>query len=401
MELHERLKQKFSVLFTYLDERQRRIAAAVEARCLGHGGITAVAQATGMSRPSIHKGLGELTQRRPGVPLGRSRKTGAGRKPLRKSDPKIVEELDRLVDPDTRGDPMSPLRWTCKSTRQLAQTLTATGHPISHRVAGKLLGSMGYSLQANVKTKEGTSHPDRDAQFRYINEQVRRFLADGLPVISVDTKKKELIGEFRNRGVEWQPQGKPESVQVHDFGKEKGIPHGVYDVGKNLGWVTVGCDHDTASFAVASIRRWWLAMGRELYPGATKLLICADGGGSNGYRLRLWKLELQKFADEMGLAVTVCHLPPGTSKWNKIEHRLFSHISMNWRGRPLTSHEVVVELIAATTTKSGLRVRAALDRDQYPTGVVVSDEQLAKLSLWRHSFHGEWNYDLSARPAKT
>lgn len=401
MEFHERLKQKFSVLFTYLDERQRRIAAAVEARSLGHGGITAVAQATGMSRPSIHKGLGELTQRKPGVPLGRSRKTGAGRKPLRKSDPKIVEELDRLVDPDTRGDPMSPLRWTCKSTRQLAQTLTATGHPISHRVAGKLLGSMGYSLQANVKTKEGTSHPDRDAQFRYINDQVRRFLADGLPVISVDTKKKELIGEFRNRGVEWQPQGEPEPVQVHDFGREKGIPHGVYDVGKNLGWVTVGCDHDTASFAVASIRRWWLAMGRELYPGAPKLLICADGGGSNGYRLRLWKLELQKFADAMGLAVTVCHLPPGTSKWNKIEHRLFSHISMNWRGRPLTSHEVVVELIAATTTKSGLRVRAALDRDQYPTGVEVSDEQLAKLSLRRHSFHGEWNYDLSARPAKT
>jgi hypothetical protein len=401
MELHERLKQKFSVLFTYLDERQRRIAAAVEARSLGHCGITAVAQATGMSRPSIHKGLGELTQRKPGVPLGRSRKTGAGRKPLRKSDPKIVEEVDRLVDPDTRGDPMSPLRWTCKSTRQLAQTLTATGHPISHRVVGKLLGWMGYSLQANVKTKEGTSHPDRDAQFRYINEQVRRFLADQLPVISVDTKKKELIGEFRNRGVEWQPQGEPEPVQVHDFGKEKGIPHGVYDVGKNLGWVTVGCDHDTASFAVASIRRWWLAMGRELYPGATKLLICADGGGSNGYRLRLWKLELQKFADEMGLAVTVCHLPPGTSKWNKIEHRLFSHISMNWRGRPLTSHEVVVELIAATTTKSGLRVRAALDRDQYPTGVEVSNEQLAKLSLRRHSFHGEWNYDLSARPAET
>jgi len=401
MELHERLKQKFSGLFTYLDERQRRIAAAVEARSLGHGGITAVAQATGMSRPSIHKGLGELTQRKPGVPLGRSRKAGAGRKPLRKSDPKIVEELDRLVDPDTRGDPMSPLRWTCKSTRQLAQTLTATGHPISHRVVGKLLGSMGYSLQANVKTKEGTSHPDRDAQFRYINAQVRRFLADGLPVISVDTKKKELIGEFLNRGVEWQPQGEPEPVQVHDFGKEKGIPHGVYDVGKNLGWVTVGCDHDTASFAVASIRRWWLAMARELYPGATKLLICADGGGSNGYRLRLWKLELQKFADEMGLAVTVCHLPPGTSKWNKIEHRLFSHISMNWRGRPLTSHEVVVELIAATTTTSGLRVRAALDRDQYPTGVEVSDEQLAKLSLRRHSFHGEWNYELSARPVKT
>jgi hypothetical protein len=401
MELHERLKQKFSVLFTYLDERQRRIAAAAEARSLGHGGITAVAQATGMSRPSIHKGLGELTQHKPGVPLGRSRRVGAGRKPLRQSDPKIVEELDRLVDPDTRGDPMSPLRWTCKSTRQLAKALTATGHPVSHRVVGEMLGTMGYSLQANVKTKEGTSHPDRDAQFRYINEHVRGFLAQGLPVISVDTKKKELIGEYLNRGVEWQPQGEPAPVQVHDFGKQKGIPHGVYDVGKNLGWVTVGCDHDTASFAVASIRRWWLAMARELYPGAGQLLICADGGGSNGYRLRLWKLELQQFADAMGLAVTVCHLPPGTSKWNKIEHRLFSHISMNWRGRPLTSHEVVVELIAATTTRSGLRVRAALDRDQYPIGVEVSDEQIAKLSLRRHSFHGEWNYDLLARPANT
>ena len=401
MELHERLKLKFSVLFTYLDERQRRIAAAAEARSLGHGGITAVAQATGMSRPSIHKGLGELTQRKPGVPLGRSRKAGAGRKPLRKSDPKIVEELDRMVDPDTRGDPMSPLRWTCKSTRQLARALTQTGHPVSHRVVGELLGAMGYSLQANVKTKEGTSHPDRDAQFRYINEQVRLRLAQGLPVISVDTKKKELIGEYKNRGVEWQPQGKPEPVQVHDFGKEKGIPHGVYDVGKNLGWVTVGCDHDTATFAVASIRRWWLGMAQELYPGARQLLICADGGGSNGYRLRLWKLELQQLADEMGLAVTVCHLPPGTSKWNKIEHRLFSHISMNWRGRPLSSHEVVVELIAATTTQSGLRVRAALDRDRYPTGVEVTDEQLATLSLRRHSFHGEWNYDLLARPVTT
>jgi hypothetical protein len=399
MELQERLKQKFTTLFCYLDERQRRIAAAVEARSLGHGGITAVARATGMSRPSIHKGLGELRQRKPGVPLGRSRKAGAGRKPLTEGDPQLLEELDRLVDPDTRGDPMSPLRWTCKSTRQLADTLRDAGHPVSHRVVGELLASMGYSLQANVKTKEGSSHPDRDAQFRYLNEQVRNSLTRQWPVISVDTKKKELIGDYKNGGVEWQPEGNPEPVQVHDFGKEKGIPHGVYDVGKNLGWVTVGRDHDTASFAVASIRRWWMAMGRTMYPGASHLLICADGGGSNGYRLRLWKVELQRFADETGLTVTVCHLPPGTSKWNKIEHRLFSHISMNWRGRPLTSHEVVVELIAATTTRKGLRVRAESDPALYPTGVEVTDAQIEALSLRRHAFHGEWNYDLSPRPA--
>ena len=400
MELQERLKQKFTTLFCYLDERQRRIAAAVEARSIGHGGITAVARATGMSRPSIHKGLGELRQRKPGVPLGRSRKAGAGRKPLTEGDPQLLEELDRLVDPDTRGDPMSPLRWTCKSTRQLADTLRDAGHPVSHRVVGELLASMGYSLQANVKTKEGSSHPDRDAQFRYLNEQVRNSLTRQWPVISVDTKKKELIGDYKNGGVEWQPEGNPEPVQVHDFGKEKGIPHGVYDVGKNLGWVTVGRDHDTASFAVASIQRWWRAMGRTMYPGASHLLICADGGGSNGYRLRLWKVELQRFADETGLTVTVCHLPPGTSKWNKIEHRLFSHISMNWRGRPLTSHEVVVELIAATTTRKGLRVRAELDPALYPTGVEVTDAQIEALSLRRHAFHGEWNYDLSPRPAK-
>ena len=399
MELQERLKQKFATLFAYLDERQRRIAAAVEARALGRGGITAVALATGMSRPSIHKGLGELTQRRPGVPLGRSRKSGAGRKPLVEGDPGILEELDRLVDPDTRGDPMSPLRWTCKSTRQLAAALQDAGHPVSHRVVGEMLAATGYSLQSNVKTKERSGHPDRDAQFRYLNEHVRGRLAQQWPVISVDTKKKELIGDYKNGGVEWQPKGDPEPVQVHDFGKEKGIPHGIYDVGKNLGWVTVGRDHDTASFAVASIRRWWLAMGRTLYPGASQLLICADGGGSNGYRLRLWKVELQRFADETGLTVTVCHLPPGTSKWNKIEHRLFSHITMNWRGRPLTSYEVVVELIAATTTRTGLRVRAELDLRLYPTGVEVSDDQIEALSLRHHSFHGEWNYDISPRLA--
>ncbi len=398
MELQERLKQKFTTLFAYLDERQRRIAAAVEARSLGHGGVTAVALATGMSRPSIYKGLGELTQRKPGVPLGRSRKAGAGRKSLVERDPRILEALDRLVDPDTRGDPMSPLRWTCKSTRHVADALKDAGHPVSHRVVGELLASMGYSLQANVKTKERSAHPDRDAQFHYLNEQVRNSLEHQWPVISVDTKKKELIGEYKNGGVEWQPKDDPEPVQVHDFGKEKGIPHGVYDVGKNLGWVTVGRDHDTASFAVASIRRWWLAMGRDMYPGASRLLICADGGGSNGHRLRLWKIELQRFADETGLTVTVCHLPPGASKWNKIEHRLFSHISLNWRGRPLTSYEVVVELIAATTTRKGLRVRAELDPELYPTGIQVTDAQMKELSPRRHTFHGDWNYDISPRP---
>jgi hypothetical protein len=403
MDADERLEQKFSVLFLYLDERQRRIAAAAEARSLGYGGVTQVAKASGMSRPSIHKGLDELKQRKPGVPLGRSRRAGAGRKPVSERDPKIMPELDRLVDPDTRGDPMSPLRWTCKSTRQLAKTLTEAGHAVSHRVGGALLERMDYSLQGNRKTKEGGRHPDRDTQFQYINEQVRGFLADGQPAISVDTQKKELIGEYHNGGVEWQPQGQPEKVKVHDFPNPKvgkGIPYGIYDQGQNLGWVNVGCDHDTATFAVASIRRWWMDMGRLLYRDASRLLICADAGGSNGYRVRLWNVELQRLADETGLSITVCHLPPGTSKWNKIEHRLFSHISMNWRGRPLTSHEVVVELIGATTTRTGLRVKAELDRGRYPKGLTVSKEEMAALSLRNHSFHGEWNYDLLSRPIK-
>lgn len=321
MDVDERLKQKLSSLFPYLDEKQRRIAAAVEARSLGHGGITRVANAAGLSRPVIHKGLDELKERKPGLPLGQSRKAGGGRKPLRASDPTLMVELDKLVDPDTRGDPMSPLRWTCKSTRQLAGALTQSGHPVSHRVVGELLASLGYSLQGNFKTKEGASHPDRDAQFQYINEQVRVRLAAGLPVISVDTKKKELVGEYLNRGVEWQPKGKPEAVNVYDFINTdvgKAIPHGIYDVGKNLGWVTVGRDHDTASFAVSSIRRWWEGMGRALYANASKLLICADGGGSNGSRLRLWKVELQLLAEQTGITITVCHLPPGTSKWNKL-----------------------------------------------------------------------------------
>ena len=328
------------------------------------------------------------------------RRPGGGLKPLTKRDPALLSDLEALVDPDTRGDPMSPLRWTCKSTRQLAEALTRGGHQVSYRSVAALLDQAGYSLQAPAKRLEGAQHPDRDAQFRYLNEQVKAFLAAGQPVVSVDAKKKELVGAFKNGGQEWQPKGQPEVVQVHDFPdprRGKAIPYGIYDVGCNAGWVTVGQDHDTAGFAVASLRRWWQAMGAETYPGAARLLICADSGGSNGYRVRLWKVELQQFADDTGLAVTVCHLPPGTSKWNKIEHRLFAHISLSWRGRPLVSHEVIVELIGATTTRTGLRVRAELDAGVYPTRVKVSDEQMARLRLTAHDFHGEWNYTLAPR----
>jgi hypothetical protein len=310
--------------------------------------------------------------------------------------------LERLVDPVTRGDPQSPLRWTCKSTRQLARTLTARGYTVSYRVVGELLRALGYSLQANAKTLEGRRHPDRNAQFEYLNTQVQTYLAKRWPVISVDAKKKELVGRYHQGGQEWQPQGQPEPVNVHDFPDPqlgKAIPYGIYDVGRNLGWVNVGCDHDTASFAVESIRRWWTHMGSALYKKAKRLLICADSGGSNGYRVRLWKVELQELADTLGIEVTVCHLPPGTSKWNKIEHRLFSHISLNWRGRPLVSHEVIVALIGATTTQTGLRVEAQLDRRPYPTRVEISDEQLAQVQLRPHQFHGEWNYSILPRRA--
>jgi transposase len=348
-----------------------------------------------VSRPTITAGLRELG--RSNTSTERVRRAGGGRKKLREHTPEIVAELERLVDPDTRGDPMSPLRWTCKSTRQLAGALTERGYPVSYFVVAELLHELGYSLQANVKTLEGTAHPDRDAQFGYLNEQVKVFLADGLPVISVDTKKKELIGAFKNGGQEWQPKGQPERVNVHDFPDPKvgkAIPYGIYDVGRNTGWVNVGQDHDTASFAVESLRRWWRKVGAATYPTADRLLICADSGGSNGYRIRLWKVELQGFATETGLQVVVCHLPPGTSKWNKIEHRLFSHISMNWRGRPLVSHEVVVDLIGATTTRQGLQVEAELDRGAYPTKVKVSDEDMAGLQVTPHEFHGEWNYTI-------
>ena len=385
------------MLFPHLTERQRRLAAAADAHAIGYGGVSLVARITGMSRATIHQGLLELDEEE--LPAERSRRPGGGRKKLRDTDPSVLQDLQALVDPSSRGDPMSPLRWTCKSARQLATALVGKGHMISHVTVAELLRDLGYSLQGNSKTlEEGGDHPDRDEQFGYINRQVSRHMRRGLPAISVDTKKKELIGRYHNKGRELQPKGRPDKVKVHDFIDDemgKAIPYGVYDVARNVGWVNVGTDHDTAGFAVASIRRWWKAMGQRIYPSADKLLICADSGGSNGYRTRLWKIELQHFADETGLDVTVCHLPPGTSKWNKIEHRLFSYISMNWRGKPLVSHEVVVNLIAATTTAKGLKVKAKLDLNSYPTGVEVSKEAMRRVNLQPHDFHGEWNYTIA------
>ena len=389
------LATKLAAVLPHLNERQRRVLLAAEARALGRGGISRVARAAGVSRATVQKAVREPDA--PSAVTGRIRRVGGGRKPRGAQDAALLAALEALVDPDTRGDPESPLRWTCKSTRQLAAALTAQGHPISHARVGALLRRQGYSLQANVKTREGSGHPDRDAQFRYLHAQVSAFTDRGLPVVSVDTKKKELVGAFKNGGREWAPQGQPERVNVHDFPDPalgKAIPYGIYDVARNTGWVNVGQDHDTATFAIESLRRWWRGVGAATYPQARALLICADGGGSNGYRLRLWKWELGRWATETGLTITVCHLPPGTSKWNKIEHRLFAHISMNWRGRPLTSHEVVVEAIGATTTRQGLRVHAELDPGTYPTRVKVSDEDLATVHLQPHPFHGEWNYTI-------
>jgi transposase len=396
------LQEKYAVLLPHLDERQRRLVAAADAQTLGYGGIAQVARATGLSRATVYRGVAALQE--PPLPTERVRQMGGGRKRLAVQTPAVLRELEWLVDPLTRGDPQSPLRWTCKSTRQLARALTERGYTVSHRVVAELLRELGYSLQANAKTLEGTSHPDRNAQFEYLNTQVQTHLAKGQPVISVDAKKKELVGPYRNGGQEWQPQGQPERVNIHDFPDPqvgKAIPYGIYDVGRNEGWVNVGCDHDTASFAVESIRRWWTQLGKDLYPGVRKLLICADSGGSNSYRSRLWKVELQGLADSTGLEVTVCHLPPGTSKWNKIEHRLFSHISLNWRGRPLVSHEVMVAVIGATTTQKGLRVHARLDTGTYPTRVEVRDEELARVRLRPHLFHGEWNYSIRPQRLKT
>ena len=396
MDIDTALAEKFAAILPYLNERQRRLLVAAEARALGRGGITRVARAAGLSRPTVQAALRELDQ--PVQAPQRVRRPGGGRKKAQEIDPALLTDLEALVEPTTRGDPMAPLRWTCKSTRQLVDALKQRGHRVSHQLVADLLRAAGYRLQAPVKRLEGAHHPDRDAQFHYLNDQITAFLSRNLPVVSVDTKKKELVGTFKNGGREWQPTGQPELVNVHDFPDPavgKAIPYGIYDIGRNAGWVTVGQDHDTASFAVASLRRWWEVVGQPTYPHADQLLICADGGGSNGYRVRLWKVELQHFADHTGLGVTVCHLPPGTSKWNKIEHRLFAHISMNWRGRPLVSHEVVVALIGATTTRTGLHVDAELDMGRYPTKIKVSDDQLAALHITPHAFHGEWNYTIA------
>ena len=395
------IRRKYRALAATLDERQRRLWAATEARAIGRGGPTLLTQATGLARTTILRGMAELDASVKMAP-GQVRRPGGGRKPLTALDPHLVKAMQRLIEPTTRGDPQSPLRWTCKSTRRLAEELTAQGHPISRTRVADLLQEQGYSLQANRKTREGASHPDRNGQFEHINRHVKRQLRARQPAISVDTKKKELVGDFKNPGRAWRPRGQPEQVRVHDFidrRKGKAIPYGVYDLGRNSGWVSVGVDHDTAAFAVNTIRRWWRDLGRRAYPKAKRLLITADSGGSNGSRLRLWKWQLQKFADDTGLSVSVCHLPPGTSKWNKIEHRLFSFISQNWRGRPLLTHAAVVALIGATRTTTGLRVRCVLDTNRYPAKQSISDEQMATLNLTPHACHGDWNYTIKPRRA--
>jgi len=396
------LREKYAALAPVLNERSRRLWAATEAQALGHGGQRLLAKVTGMSRSTIYLGKHELAQgvvrALPG--LGRVRAPGGGRKPLTHHQPTLPQALDALVEPSSRGDPQSSLRWTCKSVRQLAAELTGQGYGSGRQKGADLLHALGYSLQANSKTKAGAAHPDRNAQFEYLNAQVQAFQARGHPVVSVDTKKKELVGEFKNGGREWRPQGEPQTVRVHDFADPplgKAIPYGVYDLTANTGWVRVGRDHDTAEFAVETLRRWWRYMGSPLYPTATARLITADGGGSNGSRGRLWKVTLQRLADELGLSITVCHFPPGTSKWNKIEHRLFSPIAINWRGQPLTSHEVIINLIANTTTRPGLYIQAALDTNHYPTGIVVTDQEFAGINLKRADFHGDWNYTINPR----
>ncbi len=399
MKREEEIKRRYERIVGELNERTRRLFAANEAMAIGWGGISIVSRATGLARQVISAGIKELQEgQRAGE--GRIRRIGGGRKSTVSKDPRMREDLERLVEPVTRGDPESPLRWTSKSVRKLAKELQQMGHQVSHALVSELLHGLGYSLQANRKTREGGTHPDRDAQFAHLNAQAEAFLAVGEPVVSVDAKKKELVGDFKNAGREWRPQGEPEQVQVYDFpipGLGRATPYGVYDLGRNTGWVNVGIDHNTAAFAVESIRRWWNEVGRQQYPQAKRLLISADGGGSNGSRVRLWKWEVQQLADETGLSITVCHLPPGTSKWNKIEHRLFAWISQNWRGKPLTSYAVILKLIAATTTEAGLTVQCQLDTNRYPAGRKLSDEEMATLSIQPDSFHGEWNYTILPR----
>jgi hypothetical protein len=397
------LRAKYRALAPVLNERARRIWAATEARAAGRGGITLVSRATKISYSTIVRGLNELKSGED-AEFGRIRRRGAGRKKALEKDPRLLADLEALVEPTASGDPESPLRWTSKSVRKLAKHLQLRGHAVSYQLVAELLSGAGYSLQANRKTREGTEHPDRDEQFRYINRRVGRQQTDDQPVISVDTKKKELVGDFKNIGKQWRPKDNPDLVRVHDFLiPENGtaIPYGVYDLTRNAGWVSVGIDHDTASFAARTILRWWRKMGHPVYPTAHKLLITADAGGSNGPRVRLWKWELQQLADRTGLSVTVCHFPPGTSKWNKIEHRLFSYISTNWRGQPLVSLAVIVSLIASTQTATGLRVRSELDKHSYPDRQEVSDEQMSKINLQRHRFHGDWNYTIHPQRRKS
>jgi len=394
VKLPDALSRKFAAILPLLDERARRLVVANEARSLGYGGVSEISRASGLSRKAISKGIRELAD---GVilPPGRIRRAGAGRKRITISNPKLLNAMARLIEAETRGDPESPLRWTCKSTRTVAKQLAMGGHSVSHVKVAQLLHDQGYSLQSNRKTEEGADHPDRDAQFRFINSRVKRALAAKTPVISVDTKKKELIGNFENGGQQWLPAKKPKKVNGHDFPHPdipRAYPYGVYDLGRNSGFVNVGTDHDTGVFAVASIRGWWRFEGKRLYRKAQELVITADGGGSNGYRLRLWKVELQKLANETGLPLQVCHFPPGTSKWNKVEHRLFSFISSNWRGEPLRDYETVVNLISRTRTAKGLKVICRLDRRKYPTGRKVTDEEMRNVQLERNPFHGDWNY---------
>lgn len=397
-----RIRRKYRIVAPELDERRRRQWAAAEAREVGYGGVSLVARATGLARSTIHAGLRDLraSQRQRVKAAERIRRPGGGRRPLMTTDPALLTALLTLLEPTTRGDPESPLRWTCKSTVQLANELTRQRHPVSPRTVATLLKGAGYSLQANRKTREGAFHPDRDAQFRYLAGLITQCQDDRQPAISVDTKKKELVGDFKNGGREWHPHGQPATVRVHDFLDPtlgKAIPYGVYDLANNEGWVSVGIDHDTAAFAVNAIRLWWTRMGRHRFPRAHTLLITADAGGSNGPRSRLWKWALQRVADDFGLTLCVCHFPPGTSKWNKIEHRLFSFISQNWRGKPLVSHQAIVNLIAATTTRTGLRVKAALDTRRYHTAVQIPDEVFARLKITPHAFHGDWNYTIAPR----
>ena len=396
-EIIETLRKKVERVSEVLDERGRRVWAAAEAEALGYGGQSIVAKATGLARITLYReGLRQVSDQGP-YPQERIRNPGGGRKKLTEQEPTMLSALEALVEPTTRGDPENPLRWTCLSTRQLSAALQKQGYRIGRQTVATLLEELGYSLQGNQKTKEGSSHPDRDAQFRYIHGRVKEFQSRGQPVVSVDTKKKELVGDFKNGGKEWRPAGNPEPVRVYDFVDKalgKANPYGVYDPVANVGWVSVGVDHDTAEFAVETLRRWWEKMGRLRYPTATELLVNADGGGSNGTRVRLWKVALQRLADETGLRITVCHFPPGTSKWNKIEHRMFSYISLNWRGKPLISHEVIVNLIAGTTTRTGLKIQAELDTNLYPKGIQVTDKELEKVQIQKADFHGEWNYTI-------